>query len=356
MQMKGMITFEGKVTAKSAITVSYPGYKQRIPRTQHGEACIYPSTLRGALRKCLYKELRSMLANSQSISEQGIFSLADAYMLGEGYDITREVNNDPKNAAMPLAEATLRKLNPALSLMGRWRLSGMLNIIPLLADEKCIMQFGTRVRKDMFETDFGEAAYLSGNDQNLLSQLNAEDTETVEAVKPYKAKIAALNKQRRSATPEEMQSIYAQIDEAQKTIKEIKSQKIGNEETLAHLVDSYEAISPGTELRSLISIISGTENDLGLFLRTLARFSHNPSIGGHRTESGLVEMEYTVRYRGPNEDKPTVIGTVKIDIINGCQIEGDMLVDAMKLFEARITEFDFKLATLMQADEKANTK
>lgn len=117
-----MIRLNGTITAVGPLAVSYVDMDTNLPRTPHGEVMLYGGTFRGPLRKAAYKAVRQNIARHKDTDEREVFTIDQAYMLGEGVDTTRAIENESRASMDPLAEAELRSLNPLLSLFGRWRL------------------------------------------------------------------------------------------------------------------------------------------------------------------------------------------------------------------------------------------
>lgn len=84
----------GHITAEAPIAVSYFGMDERLPRTPHGQVFLNGGTLRGPLRKAGLNMLIRELAKAHDKPEDRVFNRAEMYMLGEGIDIPREVNNE----------------------------------------------------------------------------------------------------------------------------------------------------------------------------------------------------------------------------------------------------------------------
>src|SRR5690554_1583408 len=130
----------GVITAEAPIAVDYFGMEQRLPRTPHGQVFLNGGTLRGPLRKAGLRMLIRELAKAHDKPLDGIFKRAEMYMLGEGVDITRQVNGESTGTSHdPRAEAYLRSANPFLSLFGRWKLAGYLEVGALLTPRENVI-------------------------------------------------------------------------------------------------------------------------------------------------------------------------------------------------------------------------
>jgi len=348
-----MIRLKGTITAQSPIAVSYMDMDAALPRTPHGEVLLYGGTFRGPLRKAAYKAVRAKLAVFRGVAERGVFSLEQAYMLAEGVDTTREIENESSDAIDPKGEHELRRLNPLLNLFGRWRLPSRLSVDGMRAPEDSVMIVGKGVRHDMFVREPEEIEFLSDEQaQRLVRQLTSERNTQIEidgineAIKRLKREIATTE------DTHKRQQISEQIAEHQNQIKALKKQREGAEESTKHPLAGFEAIAPGTELSHRMTLISGGDIELGLLLHALCTLARTPYLGGHRgVGCGQFSADWSVEEWPVGELAPHEIGRVAFDD-PGMDVQGARLKQAMDTFDNALGEFDFTVATLAQARKR----
>lgn len=343
-----MIRLIGNVTARAPITVSY-FQQEGLPRSPHGEALLNGGTFRGPLRKSCYKSLRRALADSGD--EAAVFSLADAYMLGEGVDVTNSVSAESTEAADPVTEARLRATNPMLDLFGRWKLAGRLSVGELRTPAKNVMTIGAGARVDLFERDASEAEYLSDEDQAKLLSLIDSERSSQREIDACKAEIRELKKKAREADAPDKKALYAEIDQRESDIKDIKASREGAADSIKHPLDGVEAIAPGSEMSHRMTLINGQSNDLGLLLMGLAEMARNPVLGGRRhIGCGFFTAQYDVQQWLGGSLAPQNIGNIEIND-DGFVIQGEALESAYRDLISNLSTYDFKIMTRAQARE-----
>lgn len=346
-----MIRFEGTVTAAAPITVSYVD-SEGLPRTPHDEVVIHGGTFRGPLRKAAFRAVRGALADAGNKAESEVFSLNEALMLAQGVDATREVNNESEKWADPVAEARLRSLNPMLNLFGRWRLPGRLSIGELRAPVDAVYTSGRGARANMFERDTSEVEYLSMEDRTaLLDQLESERSSQLD-IEELKARKKAVQKEARKFADDEKeksQALYNEATEIDNQIKEAKASRSGAQESIKHPLAGFEAIAAGTAMSHRMTLINGTDQDLGLLLVALSEFARDARLGGHRgTGHGDVICDYDVTRWPRGSLAPETIGHVTLSD-GGVAITGDALKAAQDAFMAGLGDYNFSVTTLAHA-------
>lgn len=353
--MKGMIRFRGTITTQGPVAVSYPGAEQSIPSTPDGRPMLFGNTLRGPLRHLGYKAIRDHLAKAKGIDPKEVFDLADAYMLGIGFDMKNITGNDEGTGIKPLAEVSLRKSNPFLGLFGRWRFRGFAEVSPLIGEPGTqVITYGAGARRDPFEADGTEALFLSDDDMELLSEIKEGDSAINENIKALQqslkdAKRTIVNLDDKA----EKKKLSDKINDLEAQIKALKETKAGGKESVKHPFDGFPALAPHSRLDSRITVASGSEVELGLLLLILRELARSPFIGGHRaTGCGEIHFEYQVTLWEADHDAPRVLGKVSGGLDDGFVIEGDELRDALESFKADIQSFDFKMASLKDAGHK----
>lgn len=344
---------DGIITAEAPIAVSYFGLDERMPRTPHGQVFLNGGTLRGALRKAGLVMLIRELAKVRGESQDKIFKRAEMYMLGEGVDITRQVNSELKGASYdPRAEAYLRKMNPFLSLFGRWKLAGYLEVSAMLTSQENLITAGQGARHDQFEHDPSLLKYLDeGEQEALLSEMRSARDSMVE-IEAIRGQVRDLRAQsRRTESIDERKDIATQIRSLEALEKETRQAREGSDESIKHPIQGYEAIAPGSQLTSHLRIIEGNAKVLGLLLHCLAEFSQRPRLGGHLAAGfGAIQAEWDVWQRAPGERRGEVIGSVQLDD-QGIRLDGAPLEAAWEAFEDSLPHYNFDLFTLKGARE-----
>lgn len=341
----------GYITAEAPINVSYFGMDERLPRTPHGEVFLNGGTLRGPLRKAGLHMLIRELAKATGKPQDRIFDRAQMYMLGEGIDISREVNNEAIGQNYdPRAEAFLRQANPFMSLFGRWKLAGYLEVGPLLTSQDNLIRAGQGARHDQFEQDARLVTYLDRDEQNALMEEMRSARESMIEIEAVREKIRDLKTESRLTEDKEAKQAFAKkVRECEAEEKAIRKKREGSEESIKHPLAGYEAIAPGSQLKSRLRLIEGSSEILGLLLHCLAEFSQRPRLGGHLANGfGAIRAEWEVLQRAPGERRALPIGTVKLDDM-GIQLEGNPLEEAWEAFMAALPNYDFTLFSRIEA-------
>jgi len=324
--------FDGKMTSNSPITVILKGSEfggmNRMPRAgrPHVDTKAYfPATsIRGAIRNAIHRVVVSALdAQDQSLD------LAEHFMLAQGVDITGEITNEKTDGVINLHKE-LRKINPALSLTGRWRMRsqiGVGNAHPNGATADVVGVYGNGARTICFERD--EALYETlADDQKSRLDLVLENQAAASVdKKKIKADKKELLAQLKSAEGEMKKAIQEQI----KGLDELES-KINKSESgegsggIRRPLDGFEAFNEGVEFGHKLSIHNASDIEVGLFLAGLRQFCRNPYLGGKRAlNMGLVSFEWAVSmFTDDDALEPEVIGKISVSE-KGMKIEGDLL-------------------------------
>jgi hypothetical protein len=311
---------------------------------------LHGGTFRGPLRKATYAALRALIAEAKGVDESQVFSLRDAYMLGQGVDITRDVQNESKDKTDPVSEARLRATNPMLSMFGRWRLPGRLSVGEMRTDANHIMTVAQGARADMFQRDPDEIEYLSDNDQQtLLRQLDSAK-QTQSQIDDNSGKLKQLRREagqhKRAGDDAKAKTLYDEANQISETIKALKNSREGAEESIQHPLAGVEAIAPGTELSHRMTLLD--DDLLGLLLVGLRVMARTPFLGGHRnTGCGEFSAEWNVLQWNRGQATPHSIGSVAITP-DGFKTEGDALWQEMVDFEKAVADYQFNMHTLAQ--------
>lgn len=352
-----MIRLKGTITTVGPIAVSYVDMNTNLPRTPHGEVMLYGGTFRGPLRKAAYKAVRQALARHKGIDEREVFTIDQAYMLGEGVDTTRGIENESRAPMDPLAEEELRRLNPMLNLFGRWRLPARLAVDGMRAPEDTIMVVGRGVRHDMFQRDNTEVTFLSDEQAQRLMSMFATARDTQSDIDEINKEVKRLKREiTRVEDREERGALSQQIADKEQQIKALKESREGAEESILHPISGFEAIAPGTELSHRMTLTDGKETDLGLLLHALSVMGREPYLGGHRSIGcGQFRAEWTVTQWPVGQLQAEEIGQVSFDD-DGFHLEGERLKEAVDAFGSSMGAFDFTVATLAEARKRLDAK
>lgn len=347
----GFIQIQGELVTETATTVTYFGM-DTLPRTPHGEVMLNGGTIRGPLRKAALNEVRRLVAENAGISEKGLFSITDEYMLGTGYDRTRQVNNEKASGADPAGEIRLRTLNPLLSLFGRWGLGGRLATSEMRAPEACVMTAGQGARSDHFERDVTQVEMLSEEDAATLEKEIQANRAVQKQIDDAKKALATLGKEYRAADTDKLKkAVGKRMDEQKKVIEELEESREGGEHAIKHPLAGAECIAAGSTLSSSFELVEGKPVYLGIFLRALSEFSRNPHIGAGTSKGwGRIRGEYRVTARRAGQTQPDQLGTVRFDA-NGFHLEGDVLQQAFDDLPSMIQSCNFKVHTLQALRE-----
>lgn len=344
----------GHITAEAPLNVSYFGMDERLPRTPHGQVFLNGGTLRGPLRKAGLNMLIRELASLKDQPLDLVFNRAQMYMLGEGIDVSRDVNNEAMGRNYdPRAEAFLRQTNPFMSLFGRWKLAGYLEVGPLLTSTSNLITAGQGVRHDQFEHDPRLVTYLSADEQAALMDQMRSTQESMAAIEEVREQIRLVKADARKTDDVAARQAFAkQTRELEAQEKAIRKQREGSEESIKHPLPGYEAIAPGSQLQSRLKLIEGSPEILGLLLHCLAEFSHHPRLGGHLANGfGAISAEWQVMQRSPGGRQAEPIGIVRLDDM-GMTLEGEPLEQAWQAFKVTLPSYDFTLFSRQEARQR----
>lgn len=331
----GMIRFKGQLTAEAPIHVSYPDMNGKLPRTPHGEAFLNGGTLRGPLRKAALRAMRRQLAKAEGVSEQGLLSLTDEYMLGSGIDRTRAVNNEKDDGVDPVGEQLLRSINPLLSLFGRWNLPSRLECSEMRTEGSNVITAGQGVRHDQFARDPESVMLLSDEDRDALLREARSARESAKQIEIIRKEITRVKKAYGAAADAgdkgEVKRLGEELNALQEKEDATRSEREGAEHSIQHPLAGFESIAPGSRLSARLGLVNGKQAYLGILLHALAEFAREPILGGHRNiGAGRVSGNFEVYQWPVGQLDAKKIGEVHFDDL-GCKIEGG---DLQAAFEA----------------------
>ena len=356
--MKRTIKIVGTVVAETGVTVVRPndnflggGYSDktsRLPRAgakrQDAPVYIPGASLRGKLRRAAQDRIETYL---KAGDDAPVFSISEHYMLRQGVDITGEVVKE-KSAGTINKESGLRALNPFISLFGRWRLSGHTGVFGLHpVNPDCLMVDGKGARSNDFIRSPERIGLLSKEEQTKLQQLLEEDALASLEMGPLNDKIKEIKKSLKlTSETSERDKLSQEIESLQQEVKAIKGNKT-NREAIQRPLDGYEVIKPGTIFEHEILLQNTNDDELGLFIETMAEFTRDPRIGGHLNHGyGTLSMKYDVTTFPELADEPVVLGTIEVSS-KGFKVtdltSDNVLLNARKLFveKVRNDQYDF---------------
>lgn len=333
------LTLIGKVTAVTPISVTRPDdnfkslsaddKKPRLPRMGAKRDDVSPfipgSSFRGGLRRCALAYIARNLGCT--------FTTDQVYMLVEGVDTTKLTSAENVNGEID-KEASLREINPMLSLFGRWGLSGHIGVGDLIPfDKNCIFTAGAGVRTNEFIRNPSATQFIDETELSYLKELLKSDTDSSAEVREIESQLKKLIKSLRDAENSlEKARINEEISTLEAKKKDVRANKIGSENTIQRPLSGFEALIPGTLLSQRLPLMMVNKSELGLFLSALAEFARNPTIGGHKNYAcGEISAEYTLNYWPEDEDKPRAIASISFND-EGFVITGDA---ADELYQVR---------------------
>lgn len=325
---RNSIKLDGVITTVTGLSINRPndnfmggGHSDkmgRLPRTtykqQNADVFIPGASLRGSLRRAAVSRIRSLIAIAKGVDEPQ-FNLAEHYMLVQGTDITNKVVGE-KSAGTVDKEEALRNANPALSLFGRWKLSGHLAVSSLIPDDNdCLMVDGKGVRTNDFIRTPENITLLSADEQANVRKILEGDALASKEIEPIKTDIAELKKSiKLESDNQEKERIKQEIAALELEIKAVKENKKIGGEAIQRPLDGYEAIKPGVEIPHQLNLQRVNDSELGLAIEMLAEFAREPVFGGHKNHGyGRVSMNYDISHFPVTSDKPIVIGKIIIN-------------------------------------------
>jgi hypothetical protein len=310
-------------------------------KTPDGEKMLIPgqgirSNLRGALTQLACEYAR---ANNQT------YKLADAQLLRIG-----GVKQGGDEVTISIADRLkMLAANPLLNLFGAgdpW-VEGKA-MIGQAIDTRFIQRGEYEphlidgVRARMLQREPGLLEFM---DENSVDAINAElkaVRESSDAKKKLKEMEAAIKKEKDADAKAELKRLFKlQLDASKETII--------NSELMP--LSGYKAIPPGAKLSHAMRLLSVSELDLGAFLASIKRFSAMPVLGAHHNNGcGEVSAEYDVTAVGVGK-----IGSIAYTWAGGTIIKGDVLLDALAVFENALADatLDFKLDPAILVIKKA---
>lgn len=357
MSQKQTYRFEGTMTAVTGLTVTRPddafaspknsqlklsSKAGRLPRLgpQREDVPVYfPATsLRGAIRRAGRNLIRRAVI--RETENDTPWSVDTHYMLSQGVDTTNKTLKEKTSGAIG-AETGLRDVNPFLSLFGRWKLPGHFCIDNAVPEEfDCVYVEGRGARSnDMVRTP-EQVHFLDASEAKRLKTMLEQDSLAAEETGEVDSQIKDLKRQyAKTEDADERSEINEQVKALEARKKDIKAAKEGSQESIQRPIEGFEAIRPGTRMSHRMIVQNANDIELGLALASLREFARSPYVGGHRAlHCGEIEASWKVSYWPEDQDKPILLGTVKLssggfDVID--ESGQDALSRALTLWEER---------------------
>jgi hypothetical protein len=319
----------GTMTAREPITVTHKdaqvGKQHRLPRAGKGENAqpYWPSSnIRGAFRHCMNAVVAAAAeANGQKLK------LEHHMMIAQGTDIEGVIGD---TEGIIDAHKEIRAANPALSVLGRWKLPskiGVGNAFPLNND--CFAMYGQGARRIMFEVDPELVDDLEDSDQKRLKDLLAWQTEASESKTDIKSQIRDLTKKLKSSeSPAEKNVLRDQIEALNNAQTALNKGEMSEGATgIRRPLPGYEAFNAGTKFSQSITLNNVTKVEAGLFIAALVKFSRSPFLGAKNAyNNGKVDFEWDVsRYADDISLTPDVTGNFIMNSETGIEINDDLM-------------------------------
>lgn len=312
--MQKSLIFSGHITTLEPVNVTL-AEREGMPKDNRGRPYIPASSLRGLLRH------RAMEAAQAIYVEKGQpLSVDDIYMLAQGVDTSRRYADVIKNGSVSVGANNRYRVNPQMSLFGRWQMRGKLAVGNAYADSKdALITVGDGARSHVFERSESLMGFVSAGELDYLSEILNADSVSAEAVGDIKAQIKSLQKQIRLADDSiEREQLNAQIEELKLKQREVKDARVGASESIRRPIEGFEAIAPHVQLEHRFRLVSPTDKEIEYFLWCLALFSTNPTIGGHvNLGCGLVSGEWDIYETNLTQMTPKLVGHVSVDMVDG---------------------------------------
>lgn len=333
---KTTLFLRGKMETVEPITVTHKGAQRgkthQLPRAGHFENATpyWPaSNIRGALRDAIAAEVAAAAKNNGNP-----LTMAQYFMYAQGIDADGVMNNDKSESKIGY-EAELREQNPAISLLGRWKLQSRMevgNATPITPDS--VAMYGQGARTILFERKPELVQELSTEDQESLQKLMSFQSEASSTRGDIKAQIRDKKAQLKTASDADKKLIQGEIralEEQDKTITKGEEGVSG----LRRPLDGFEAFNANVEFNQKITLNNCSELELGLFMSGLRRFTRSPKLGAKSAHNmGEVRFAWDVMaYDNEEALQPTKIGHLALSMEDGLEVDCPILMDALKKWD-----------------------
>ena len=268
----------------------------------------------------LRHRIREALLMGACKAAGGRLPLKDHFMLIQGVAIGEMA---PELSAVSMGgvierEDGLRSVNPLISLGGFWKHAGSLGVndwIPVETDKQ-VYYLHSKMRAMPHKRNEALVDLLSDDDVDKLKRIMNEDGEIARKVREIEEEIKQLKKNYGAASTAEKKKLGDQINQLDAIKAGIKSEKEGPTETLVRPVEGYEAICPGTVMKSGIDITRANDLDLGFVLYALKQISKRPFVGAHGADGkGEFALDWEVKTWSDDLEDPVTLGRVKVGLL-----------------------------------------
>lgn len=316
--MQKSIILTGSITTLEPVNVSLAD-RDGMPKDSMGRPYIPASSLRGLLRH------RAMeAAQALCVTNGKPLSVDDIYMLAQGVDTSRRYGDIMKNGSVTVGGNNKYRINPQISLFGRWQMRGKLAVGNAYANNRnALIRVGGGARTHAFERSEALMSFVDAGELDYLTQILNADSESSEAVGDIKAQIKAIQKQIRTAVDsEEREALNAEIEALKVKQREVKDARVGASESIRRPLEGFEAIAPNEVLEHRFRLVSPTDQEFEYFLWCLSLFAFNPTIGGHiNLGCGLVSGHWDIYETSLTQMTPKKVGFVTADPVKGFSFE-----------------------------------
>ncbi|WP_436659646.1 RAMP superfamily CRISPR-associated protein [Acinetobacter sp. P1(2025)] len=326
----------GTLTTVTPVSVSIPD-TNGMPKNSFGQPYIPATSIRGWLRSSAYHGVIELL-NRHDIK----LSVDEHYMLSKGVD-TAKVVTTTSGTEKVAKNNSVRQNNPVFSLYGRWGLAGVLSVGNAFSKtENVLVTVGAGVRNHPFNRDESLIDFVKLDEKDYLTDILSADSQTSADTSDYKKQIATLKRELKAADSDRKKEIFAEIESAEKSIREVKDARVGASETIQRPIEGFEAIDANVELSHTFILKDPSDDEFQAFLWSLYKASVDLSIGGHANVGcGLVNFNWDVYSSSFENPTPTIIGNISLTQENGFVLNG---IDFdPKAFEDRIVSGDINV-------------
>jgi len=260
---------------------------------EHGlvQTAYIPSTsLRGALRRCARDVLFDLLhpdgESRWDLDTLYLQTIGGVIQKGAGesptLDVTVEIEERARNPLVSLLGAA--NTGRATFIAGRLELGHALPAAPL-SPESCPIYPAMRT-DDMRRDPAAMLPMLDADGPQRWSLLYGQMRETSELKARQRDLKREAVKARKAGDTETLAQANAELDRVREALK-------SGTTSVAMPAAGFQALPQGLELAHEIRLMGVTEEELGLFLEALDRFSLAPLIGGQRARGcGEVALSY----------------------------------------------------------------
>ena len=326
--------FKGHIHLQEPFYLNSPR-SSRFPVDSHGNPIIPASTIRGWLRFTSYRSLIEVFAR------KGLrFSIHEHYLLAKGVDTGDLVKST--RATNIGANAIVREHNPMMDLYGRWEMAGAFAVGNGIAPKSALTRLANSSRRHILDTFDDLSLYVEQNEISLLEKLLSEDGEFSQEIYEVNGKIKNLRNQTKSSrNPEES---YAELAVAHEQLKDIKSQKVGSDESIRRINYASDILDAGTSITQKMKLRSSRHGSFQFLIWTISKLPFFSLGGKSEYNYGDVLPKWTITehdFCNPDGNPIGAVGWNEDGFI--CELNDTHKFD-LKEFESNLTthKFDFR--------------